>query len=98
MVTEPQASPGRYTEQVAFGVVVALASFISYLALSHLYFLVAGVLAGNAFTTIGLRQVRRSWSRLGRARRLVTHQLLGSVLAIPFVRAPRSPTASNGHR
>ncbi len=52
MLTEPTTSPIRTRNQILFGVVVAVASFISFFAVSKLTFLLVGLLIGNASTAL----------------------------------------------
>jgi len=48
MVTDPPTSPVPFGEQLLFGVIVAAASYLTYMATRGLYFLLAGILVGNA--------------------------------------------------
>ncbi len=49
MLTDPPTSPARYRDQVWFGIIVAVASFVIYQTLGGLYYLPAGLLIGNAW-------------------------------------------------
>lgn len=56
MLTDPPTSPGRDAEQIVFGVIVAVVSFIVFMTFSQLYFLFAGLLVGNAWVAWQHRQ------------------------------------------
>mgnify|MGYP001397729413 CR=1 FL=1 len=49
MLTDPPTSPTRYRDQVTFGLIVALVSFAVYTTLGGVYYLLAGLLVGNAW-------------------------------------------------
>lgn len=49
MLTDPPTSPVRYRDQLLYAAIVALASMAVYLTLGAVYFLPAGLLAGNAW-------------------------------------------------
>ena len=50
MVTDPPTSPPRNRDQIVFGVIVAFVSFCTYeFVRNSVYFLLAGLLAGNAW-------------------------------------------------
>lgn len=49
MVTDPPTSPPRYREQIVFGVIVAVVSYAFFQRVGAAYFLLAGLLAGNAW-------------------------------------------------
>jgi Na+-translocating ferredoxin:NAD+ oxidoreductase RnfD subunit len=55
ILTDPPTSPIKYRDQVKFGILVAVVSFVVFETTGVVYFLLAGVLAGN---------VRESWRRL----------------------------------
>lgn len=48
MLSDPPTSPGPYLQQVVYGVLIALAAFGAYELLHSQYYLLAGLLAGNA--------------------------------------------------
>lgn len=56
MLTDPPTSPGRDAEQIVFGIMVAVVSFIVFMTLNQLYFLLAGLLVGNAWVAWRHRQ------------------------------------------
>lgn len=49
MLTDPPTSPARPRDQVVYGLIVAFASVILYLSFGGVYYLPAGLLAGNAW-------------------------------------------------
>ena len=49
MLTDPPTSPTRYNDQVVYALIVALGSVIAYVAFGALYYLLAGLLIGNAW-------------------------------------------------
>ena len=49
MLTDPPTSPTRYRDQVVFGLIAALVSFAVYSMLGGVYYLLAGLLVGNAW-------------------------------------------------
>jgi Na+-translocating ferredoxin:NAD+ oxidoreductase RnfD subunit len=72
MVDDPPACPVRYRDQVQFGLVIALTSYLVFAVLGAVYFLPAGLLAGNIHE--GLRRqfsarTRRRKRALSRAAR-----------------------------
>jgi len=52
MLDDPPTSPTRYADQVIFGLVVAVVSFAVFQALGAVYYLLAGVLVGNAWESL----------------------------------------------
>ena len=48
MVTDPPTSPVPFYDQVLFGIMVAAAGYMTYMATRGLYFLLVGILIGNA--------------------------------------------------
>jgi Na+-translocating ferredoxin:NAD+ oxidoreductase RnfD subunit len=61
MLSDPPTSPARYGEQVTFGVGVAILSFAVQMAFHPQYFLLAGLLIGNAaFAWWRTRPTRRA--------------------------------------
>ena len=64
MVTDPPTSPPRQRDQIVFGVIVATASFAIFELYHWVFFMLAGLLVGNAWEA-----ARRWYSRLNRARR-----------------------------
>lgn len=63
MVTDPPTSPPKPRDQIVFGVVVALASFFIFETRHWIFFMLAGLLVGNAWEA-----VRRAWQRTARKR------------------------------
>ncbi|MGE0228980.1 MAG: hypothetical protein AB7I38_00105 [Dehalococcoidia bacterium] len=59
MLDDPPTSPVRYRDQAAFGAMVALTSFFVYMRFGVVYFLLAGLLAGNAIEAVRRATVRR---------------------------------------
>ena len=51
MLTDPPTSPVRYRDQIVYAAIVAGAGVVVYLSLGAVYFLPAGLLAGNAWET-----------------------------------------------
>ena len=51
MLNDPPTSPVRYPDQIVCGLIVAVASFAVYMTLGAVYFLLAGLLVGNAWET-----------------------------------------------
>ncbi|MSU71783.1 MAG: hypothetical protein EXS43_05520 [Opitutus sp.] len=49
MVTDPPTSPPRHRDQIVFGVIVAAASYVFFQLVGAAYFLLAGLLVGNAW-------------------------------------------------
>ena len=52
MLDDPPTCPVRYADQFVFGFVVALVSYIVFMVWGTVYFLPAGLLAGNAFEAV----------------------------------------------
>ena len=64
MLDDPPTSPARYPDQIRFGLIVAVASFCIFIAIGSVWFLLAGLLIGNAW---------EAWRRVSaRAARTVT--------------------------
>lgn len=63
ILTDPPTSPTKYRDQVIFACIVAVASFAFFELLGAVYFLLAGVLAGNIW---------EAWRRTNRRRRRLT--------------------------
>jgi Na+-translocating ferredoxin:NAD+ oxidoreductase RnfD subunit len=59
MVSDPPTSPVTFTDQVWFGALVAAASYLLYMQTHALYYLLIGVLIGNAAWAV-VRELRRS--------------------------------------
>lgn len=59
MVTDPPTSPVVFPDQIWFGALVAVASYLIYMATHGLYFVLAGVLAGNAVYALRRQAQRR---------------------------------------
>ncbi len=55
MVDDPPTCPARYEDQIPFGVIVAVASFLIFIVVGAVYFLPAGLLVANAWES-GRRQ------------------------------------------
>ena len=49
MVTDPPTSPPKERDQVVYGVIVGIVSFVFFEAVGAVYFLFAGLLAGNVW-------------------------------------------------
>jgi Na+-translocating ferredoxin:NAD+ oxidoreductase RnfD subunit len=49
MLTDPPTSPTRYNDQVVYALIVALGSVIAYFTFGAVYYLLAGLLIGNAW-------------------------------------------------
>jgi Na+-translocating ferredoxin:NAD+ oxidoreductase RnfD subunit len=64
MLDDPPTSPVRYHDQVVYGLLVAGASYFVFMRFGVVYFLPAGLLAGNAAEAI-----RRLLAKRHRARR-----------------------------
>ncbi len=62
MVTDPPTSPVTFIDQFWFGAVVAAASYLTYILTRGLYFLLIGILAGNAIYAL-VREIRRRVAR-----------------------------------
>ena len=69
MLTDPPTSPVRYRDQAIYGALVAAGSYAVFMQFGVVYFLLAGLLAGNAVEA-GRRTVarRRRRTRSARAR------------------------------
>jgi Na+-translocating ferredoxin:NAD+ oxidoreductase RnfD subunit len=55
MVDDPPTCPARYEDQIPFGLIVAVASFVIFIGVGAVYFLPAGLLVANAWES-GRRQ------------------------------------------
>jgi Na+-translocating ferredoxin:NAD+ oxidoreductase RnfD subunit len=55
MVDDPPTCPVRYEDQIPFGLIVAVASFVIFIVVGAIYFLPAGLLVANAWES-GRRQ------------------------------------------
>ncbi|HEY7908124.1 MAG TPA: RnfABCDGE type electron transport complex subunit D [Thermomicrobiales bacterium] len=49
MLTDPPTSPTRYNDQIVYALIVALGSVIAYFTFGAVYYLLAGLLIGNAW-------------------------------------------------
>ncbi len=49
MLDDPPTCPIRYDDQIVFALIVAVVSFVIYIAIGGVYYLPAGLLAGNAW-------------------------------------------------
>lgn len=59
MVTDPPTSPPKHNDQLVFGVIVAVASYGVFELIGAAYFLLAGLLVGNAWEAGRRWRVRR---------------------------------------
>lgn len=66
ILTDPPTSPAKYPGQWVFGIIVATASYAVFMLFGVAYFLLAGVLAGNAWEA--WRRMRRRGQTAGEAR------------------------------
>jgi Na+-translocating ferredoxin:NAD+ oxidoreductase RnfD subunit len=68
ILTDPPTSPTKYRDQIFCGVLVAVTSYAVFEWLGAVYYLLAGVLAGNAWEAWRRWRVQRARSqRPGRA-------------------------------
>lgn len=63
MVDDPPTCPTKYRDQVQFGIIVAVVSYAIFMIMGSVYYLPAGLLAGNAWESgrrylVGRRRVR----------------------------------------
>jgi Na+-translocating ferredoxin:NAD+ oxidoreductase RnfD subunit len=65
ILTDPPTSPAKYSGQWVFGIIVAVASYAVFMIFGAVYFLLAGVLAGNVWEA-WRRVHRRSQDKLPR--------------------------------
>jgi Na+-translocating ferredoxin:NAD+ oxidoreductase RnfD subunit len=65
ILTDPPTSPVTYRDQLVFAVIVAITSFVIFESMGAVYYLLAGVLVGNAWEAWRRRRFKR-------ARRAVT--------------------------
>jgi Na+-translocating ferredoxin:NAD+ oxidoreductase RnfD subunit len=49
MITDPPTSPTRYNDQVVYALIVALGGVVAYFTFGAVYYLLAGLLIGNAW-------------------------------------------------
>jgi enediyne biosynthesis protein E5 len=49
MLDDPPTSPVKYPDQIRFGLIVAVVSFVVFVAVGAVWFLLAGLLVGNAW-------------------------------------------------
>ena len=63
MVDDPPTCPIRYEDQIPFGLIVAVASFVIFIVVGAVYFLPAGLLVANAWES-GRRQFGRTLRQL----------------------------------
>ncbi len=82
MLTDPPTSPARYRDQVVFGLIAALVSFAVFTMLGGVYYLLAGLLVGNAWEmwrrmTARSRQHAAQRSPAGSRRRSVLSPIQG---------------------
>ena len=64
MLDDPPTSPVKYRDQAVFGVLVAVAAFAGFEAFGWLYYMLAGLLIGNAWWA-ALRTYRSRTRRSG---------------------------------
>lgn len=57
ILTDPPTSPVQYRDQIICGVIVAIVSYVVFISIGAVYFLLAGVLAGNVW---------EAWRRVAR--------------------------------
>ncbi len=62
MIDDPPTCPVHYVDQVMYGIIVAVVSYAAYLTIGGEYYLLVGVLAGNAWES--LRRVDEQSSRV----------------------------------
>jgi len=55
MVTDLPTSPGKYRDQICFGIITAVVSIIIYLIFGGLSYLLVGLLAANAWNALRLK-------------------------------------------
>lgn len=60
MVTDPPTSPPKHREQITFGVIVAVVSYLVFELVGAAYFLLAGLLVGNAWEALRRINARRA--------------------------------------
>ena len=65
MLDDPPTCPVQYVDQAMYGIIVAVVSYAAYLTIGGEYFLLAGVLAGNAWES--LRRVDEQSNRVSAA-------------------------------
>jgi Na+-translocating ferredoxin:NAD+ oxidoreductase RnfD subunit len=65
ILTDPPTSPAKYPDQIVCGVLVAVVSYACFEILGVVYYLLAGVLAGNVYEA-WRRNSRRSASKVER--------------------------------
>lgn len=58
MVTDPPTSPPKHRDQIVFGIIVAVASYAAFELIGAAYFLLAGLLVGNAWEAWRRMRVR----------------------------------------
>lgn len=92
MLDDPPTSPVRHEDQIVFGIIVAAVAYFILLRFGGVYFLPAGLLAGNVWESgrrIGMSRVRaRDTSAVGVCRRqplYVASGVLAAVIAMPLV-------------
>jgi Na+-translocating ferredoxin:NAD+ oxidoreductase RnfD subunit len=49
MLDDPPTSPVKYPDQIRFGLIVAVVSFVIFVAVGAVWFLLGGLLVGNAW-------------------------------------------------
>ena len=60
ILTDPPTSPTKYRDQIVCGLIVAATSFAIFETLGAVYYLLAGVLAGNVYETLRRFAARRT--------------------------------------
>jgi len=76
ILTDPPTSPVKYSDQMIFGIIVAVTSYAFFELVGLVYYLLAGVLVGNVW---------EAWRRWNSKRRRITDREEGSA-AEQFVR------------
>ncbi|WJE23173.1 RnfABCDGE type electron transport complex subunit D [Bacillus cereus] len=60
MLTDPPTSVGKYKDQIIFGVIVAIASIVSYMIFGGLVFLLVGILVANGWKAWGISRNKKT--------------------------------------
>lgn len=60
MVTDPPTSPPKHRDQIVYGVIVAVASYVVFMLIGAAYFLLAGLLVANVWEAGRRWRVRRA--------------------------------------
>jgi Na+-translocating ferredoxin:NAD+ oxidoreductase RnfD subunit len=65
ILTDPPTSPAKYRHQVMYGVLVAVCSYAVFESIGAVYYLLAGVLAGNTWEAVRRWYAARAQSIVG---------------------------------